>query len=67
MPRSVLHDLLDTYVCVRDAVAILGVSRQRVVALCQQGKLPGAQLAYGRWMIPRAAIDARKRRQAKSP
>jgi len=61
MPEDILADLIDTHVCVRDAAAILGVSRQRVVVLCQRGKLPGAQLMYGRWLIPRAAIAAQKK------
>jgi predicted site-specific integrase-resolvase len=61
MVKSALARLIDTHVGVRDAARILGVSRQRVVVLCQRGQLPGAELAYGRWWIPRSAIEARRK------
>ena len=51
----------DTHVCVKDAAALLGVSRQRVALLCKRGQLPGARLTFGRWLIPRAAVEARLR------
>jgi hypothetical protein len=60
MSENILADLLDAYVSVRSAAAALGVSRQRVVVLCQRGQLPGARLTYGRWLIPRVAVDSRK-------
>lgn len=63
--RGVLTHLLDTHVRASDAATILGVSRQRVVALCQRGGLTGAQLVYGRWLIPRATIEERCRNRPK--
>jgi excisionase family DNA binding protein len=63
MSKDVLSNLRDTHVCVREAVALLGVSRQRIVALCQRGRLPGAKLMYGRWLIPRASVIARKNKK----
>jgi len=61
MPKNILADLLESYVSVRGAAAYLGISRQRVVVLCQRGQLPGARLVHGRWMIPRVAVAARKK------
>jgi hypothetical protein len=61
--RELIKELLKTseeYVPVADAVKALGLSRQRVVILCQRGQLPGATLVFRRWWIPRAAIQHRK-------
>jgi hypothetical protein len=64
MVKSILAHLTETHVCASEASALLGVSRQRVIVLCQRGQLPGAELAYGRWWIPRSAIEARKKSMA---
>jgi excisionase family DNA binding protein len=54
-------NLRNRYCYVSEAATLLGVSRQRVVVLCQRGQLPGARLAFGRWWIPRTAIVERKK------
>jgi len=64
MVKSTLAYLMETHVGARDAATLLDVSRQRVVVLCQRGRLPGAELAYGRWWIPRSAIEARRKSMA---
>lgn len=51
---------LSDYICVTDAAAALGVSRQAVLSLCARGHMPGAVVFAGRWLVPRAAIAARK-------
>jgi hypothetical protein len=61
MNKTLWENLSDAYCRVSDAAALLGVSRQRVVVLCQRGQLPGARLAFNRWWIPRMAIAERKK------
>jgi len=61
MKISLWANLNTAYCCVSEAAVLLGVSRQRVVVLCQKGQLPGARLAFGRWWIPRAAVAERKK------
>ncbi len=36
-----------------EAAKARGVSRQRVLLLAKQGRIPGATLEAGRWTIPR--------------
>jgi excisionase family DNA binding protein len=69
--ENLLTILKTNYCSVSGAATLLGVSRQHVVMLCQRGQLPGAQLALGRWWIPRTAIAERnqvmaERRRKKS-
>jgi len=61
MVKSTLAYLMETHVGASEASALLGVSRQRVIVLCQRGQLPGAEFAYGRWWIPRSAIESRRK------
>ena len=61
MKANLWTNLNAAYCGVSEAAAFLGVSRQRVVVLCQRGQLPGSRLAFGRWWIPRAAIAERKK------
>lgn len=68
--RELIKELLKTseeYVPVADAVKALGLSRQRVVILCQRGQLPGATLVFGRWWIPQTAIEDRKNFSSRKP
>jgi excisionase family DNA binding protein len=49
-------------VSVPEAASILGLSPARVRALVGRGQLPGAKVG-GRWLVERAAVEARKRRR----
>ena len=40
------------YVYARDAVIELGVTRGRVHQLCQGGRIEGAKMVGGRWVMP---------------
>jgi hypothetical protein len=68
--RELIKELLKTseeYVPVADAVKVLGLSRQRVVMLCQRGGLPGATKVLGRWWIPQSVIEHRKNFSSQKP
>jgi hypothetical protein len=59
--KNIWTTLNAMYCSVTEAASLLGVSRQRVLVLCQQDQLSGARLAFGRWWIPRTAIAERKK------
>jgi len=58
MPRSAESRLCST----REFARLRGVSRQRVLALLDAGRIPGAQWIGARWAIPRSARVASPRR-----
>jgi excisionase family DNA binding protein len=51
-------DVLDDLVSAPEAAEILGVSRQRILQLIGEGKLPGRRIGR-EYAIPRAAVAAR--------
>ena len=60
MPRPLQSRLCST----RENARARGVSRQRVLALLDAGRIPGAQWIGARWAIPRAALVAPPARAA---
>lgn len=64
------HTPLREWMSVPEAARSLGVSRQTVVNMCVEGRIPGAQAAtWGRrtrWLVPRDAVplptDGQRRR-----
>jgi excisionase family DNA binding protein len=50
-------------VSIPEAANTLGLSSSRVRALVVRGQLPGAKVG-GRWLVERAAVEARRRRKA---
>lgn len=59
-PTRVLMDPVD----VRTAAALLGVSPQRVRALCADGKLTAVRTSSGTWTISRTDVMERRNRNA---
>lgn len=43
---------------VTEASEIMGLGRSRILRLCNQSRLPGAQKIGNTWVIPRASIEA---------
>ena len=53
------------YISVNDAAAKFNISKRRVQLLCEQGRINGANMVSGVWLIPETAskpVDGRKRR-----
>ena len=53
---------MNGYITVQEAALKWGISPRRVGILCNQGRIPGAQRAGSRWIIPENAekpTDAR--------
>lgn len=44
-----------------------GVSRQRLQALAQHGRIPGAELVDGRWILPERWTVAPPPKRARKP
>lgn len=42
---------------VHEASEVLKLSRRTVYGMCRDGKLLGAEKIYGKWMVPRSAVD----------
>lgn len=54
------------YISVTDAAAKFNISRRRVQTLCEQGRIPGATMVSGVWLIPEEAhkpVDERRKRK----
>lgn len=54
------------YMSVSDASIKFNVSKRRVQTLCEQGRISGATMVSGVWLIPKEAkkpVDARKKKQ----
>lgn len=53
------------WISVSEAAAAMEISRQRVLQLCQQGRIVGAQQvgSDGRWAIPAKIVRVRGRRK----
>lgn len=47
---------IDDLVPMDEAVRLSGYARGHIGHLCREGKLPGARLFGGRWLIPRGAL-----------
>ena len=47
---------MEDYITVETAAERLALSKQRVCQLCNEGKLPGAQMWSGVWVIPETAV-----------
>ena len=53
------------YILVNDAAARFNISKRRVQLLCEQGRISGANMVSGVWLIPETApkpVDGRKKR-----
>lgn len=53
------------YISVKDAAIKFNISKRRVQILCKQGKISGANMVKGAWLIPEAAskpVDRRRKR-----
>ena len=53
------------YISVNDAAAKFNISKRRVQTLCEQGRISGANMVSGVWLIPETApkpVDGRKKR-----
>ena len=53
------------YISVNDAATKFNISKRRVQLLCEQGRISGANMVSGVWLIPETApkpIDGRKKR-----
>lgn len=53
------------YISVNDAAAKFNISKRRVQLLCEQGRISGASMVSGVWLIPETAskpVDRRKKR-----
>lgn len=53
------------YISVNDAAAKFNISKRRVQLLCEQGRISGANMVSGVWLIPETApkpVDGRKKR-----
>jgi type I restriction-modification system DNA methylase subunit len=53
------------YILVNDAAAKFNISKRRVQLLCEQGRISGANMVSGVWLIPETApkpVDGRKKR-----
>ena len=53
------------YISVNDAASKFNISKRRVQILCEQGRIHGANMVSGVWLIPESApkpVDARKKR-----
>lgn len=53
------------YISVNDAAAKFNISKRRVQLLCEQGRIIGANMVSGVWLIPETApkpVDGRKKR-----
>jgi predicted site-specific integrase-resolvase len=57
-----LKEFLTKYAPATEAAQALGLSRQRISALCKSGKLPGSLKLNGRLWIPRDAIAERQKK-----
>ena len=58
------------YISVSDAAEKFNISKRRVQILCEQGRIEGANMVSGVWLIPSAApkpIDARKKKTDDNP
>ena len=58
------------YISVNDAAAKFGLSKRRVQLLCEQGRINGASMISGVWVIPEAVekpTDGRRRKTAHDP
>lgn len=53
---------MNEQIAVPEAASILGLSPNRVRALVARGQLPASKLG-GRWLVARAAVEARKRQE----
>jgi excisionase family DNA binding protein len=61
--RRVLLETVPDMISVTEAAAILDVSRQRVLMLLDEGRLPGTKVG-STWVLQRAAVEARAAQQA---
>ena len=43
---------MNQYISTSEAAKKWGLVRRRVSTLCEEGRIPGAQLVGNRWMIP---------------
>lgn len=53
------------YISVNDAAAKFNISKRRVQTLCEQGRIRGANMVSGVWLIPETAskpVDGRRKR-----
>lgn len=53
------------YISVNDAATKFNISKRRVQVLCEQGRISGANMVSGVWLIPETApkpVDGRKKR-----
>lgn len=53
------------YISVNDAASKFNISKRRVQLLCEQGRISGANMVSGVWLIPETApkpVDGRKKR-----
>ena len=53
------------YISVNDAATKFNISKRRVQLLCEQGRISGATMVSGVWLIPETAtkpVDGRKKR-----
>lgn len=53
------------YISVNDAATKFNISKRRVQLLCEQGRISGANMVSGVWLIPETApkpVDGRKKR-----
>ena len=53
------------YISVNDAAVKFNISKRRVQLLCEQGRIIGANMVSGVWLIPETApkpVDGRKKR-----
>lgn len=58
------------YISVNDAAAKFNISKRRVQILCEQGRISGANMVSGVWLIPETApkpADGRKKRMDDHP
>ena len=52
------------YISVNDAASKFNISKRRVQVLCEQGRIDGANMVSGVWLIPDTAskpIDGRRK------
>ena len=52
------------YISVNDAATKFNISKRRVQVLCEQGRISGAKMVSGVWLIPENApkpIDGRRK------
>ena len=45
------------YISVSDAATKFNISKRRVQLLCEQGRISGANMVSGVWLIPETALN----------